>query len=138
EEQLDQISFYWINLHDGRPPGLTVRILSRSRDVTFDLEGGSRIPKLSERRARSIAELRAAGVGVDRVLLVHSGTPACSDIFHSVLTMLDPQVVLDIVAASPASDASSVAAIVEQDQALARRVGREVTAHQLSGDFAPE
>src|SRR5206468_6264883 len=68
EEQLDQISFYWITLHRGQPPGLTVRILSRDRDVYFDLEGGNRIPKISERQARSVAELRAAGVGVDRVL----------------------------------------------------------------------
>src|SRR4029079_6650988 len=36
EEQLDQLSFYWINLHSGQPRGLTVRILSRNRDVTFD------------------------------------------------------------------------------------------------------
>ena len=42
----------------------------------LDLAGGNRIPKISERQARSVAELRAAGVGVDRVLLLHDGTPA--------------------------------------------------------------
>ena len=58
------------------------------------LAGGNRIPKLGERRARSVAELRAAGVGVDRVLLLHDGSPASSDLFASVLTMLDDKVVL--------------------------------------------
>src|SRR5262249_4907006 len=68
DEQLEQAAFYWINLHGGQPAPLTVRILSRDRDLYFDLAGGNRIPKISERRARSVAELRAAGVGVDRVL----------------------------------------------------------------------
>src|SRR5262249_41426242 len=91
EEQLDQIACYWISLHDGQPPPLTVRVISRDRDVYLDLAGGNRIPKISERRARSVAELRAAGEGVDRVLLVHEGTQAGSDLFQAVLTMLDPQ-----------------------------------------------
>ena len=75
DEQLEQIAFYWINLHGGKPAPLTVRILSRDRDVYLDLGGGNRIPKISERQARSVAELRAAGVGVDRVLLLHDGSP---------------------------------------------------------------
>jgi nucleotide-binding universal stress UspA family protein len=58
EEQLDQIAFYWINLHGGTPQGLTVHIVSRDRDVTLDLDGGNRIPKAMERQARSVAELR--------------------------------------------------------------------------------
>jgi nucleotide-binding universal stress UspA family protein len=136
EEQLDQLSFYWINLHAGRPPGLTVRILSQNRDVTFDVEGGNRVPRIGERKARSVAELRAAGVGVDRVLFVHSGTPACSDLFHSVLTMLDPLVALDVVALAPEdSPALGGQAAIEQDQALAARVGREIELHRLDGDI---
>ena len=83
DEQLDQIAFYWINLHGGNPAPLTVRILSRDRDIYLDLGGGNRIPKISERKARSVAELRAAGVGVDRVLLLHDGTPASSDLFQA-------------------------------------------------------
>src|SRR5262249_51977311 len=74
DEQLEQIAFYWISLHGGNPAPLTVRILSRDRDMYLDLAGGNRIPKISERKARSVAELRAAGVGVDRVLLLHDGT----------------------------------------------------------------
>ena len=76
---------------------LTVRLLSRSRDVYLDLGGGNRIPKISERQARSVAELRSAGVGVSRVLLVHSGTAEGSDLFKAVLTMLDPHVAMSVV-----------------------------------------
>src|SRR5437868_2321364 len=97
DEQLEQIGFYWINLHDGTPAPLTVRILGRDRDVHLDLAGGNRIPKISERKARSVAELRAAGVGVDRVLLVHYERPESSDLFQAVLTMLDPDVALAVV-----------------------------------------
>ena len=50
DEQLEQIAFYWINLHGGTPAPLTVRILSRDRDMYLDLGGGNRIPKISERQ----------------------------------------------------------------------------------------
>src|SRR3954471_18810010 len=96
DEQLEQVAFYWISLHDGSPAPLTVRILGRDRDMYLDLGGGNRIPKISERKARSVAELRAAGVGVDRVLLVHDGSPSSSDLFQAVLTMLDPEVLLGL------------------------------------------
>src|SRR5207244_4466451 len=33
DEQLEQIGFYWINMHEGQPAPLTVRILGRDRDV---------------------------------------------------------------------------------------------------------
>jgi len=98
DEQLEQIGFYWINLHGGETPPLTVRILARDRDVYLDLGGGNRIPKQGERRARSVAELRALGVGVDHVYMVHDGTRASRDLFLSLLTMLDPNVALTVVA----------------------------------------
>src|SRR5207244_236602 len=101
DEQMEQIAFYWISMHDGQPAPLTVRILSRDRDVYLDLGGGNRIPKISERKARSVAELRAAGVGVDRVLLTHDGSPASSDLFQAVLTMLDANVHLSLVPVVP-------------------------------------
>ncbi len=140
EEQLDQISFYWISLHGGQPPGLTVRILSRDRDVYFDLEGGNRIPKISERQARSVAELRAAGVGVDRVLLAHDGTTISSDLFKSVLTMLDPEVVLDVVSVTPAEPTTNGhgAEQLRQDQELARHLGRQLQVHSPADQLGPE
>ncbi len=127
DEQLDQIAFYWINLHSGNPAPLTVRILSRDRDMYLDLAGGNRIPKISERKARSVAELRAAGVGVDRVLLIHDGSPANSDLFQGVLTMLDPQVVLGILPVVPAGyEPLNGHGIVHQDEERARQIGREL------------
>src|SRR5436853_4189540 len=101
DDQLEQIAFYWINMHDGQPAPLTVRILGRDRDVHLDLGGGNRIPKISERRAKSVAELRAAGVGVDRVLLAHYGDTHSGDLFDAVLTMLDDKVALTLAPIEP-------------------------------------
>jgi amino acid transporter len=148
EEQLDQIAFYWINLHEGMTPPLTVRVLSRSRDVYLDLEGGNRIPKISELKARSVAELRAAGVGVERVLMVHDGTAASSDVFQAVMTMLDPQVTLDLAAPEvhkKAAEASAAANLADSmhltplahDQERARKLGREMEVHALTSDWGP-
>ena len=138
EEQLDQISFYWISLHDGKPPPLTVRILNRDRDVYFDLEGGNRIPKIGERQARSVAELRAAGVGVNRVLLVHDGTPADSDLFRWVLTILDPQVVLDLFSVQAAEHHAGAADVLTHDREQAQRLGRKLEVHVPQGEPGPE
>jgi nucleotide-binding universal stress UspA family protein len=132
DEQLEQIAFYWISLHDGNPAPLTVRILSRERDMYLDLGGGNRIPKISERRARSVAELRAAGIGVDRVLLLHDGSQANSDLFQAVLTMLDPQVGLGIVpVVPPGSDPLNGHSVVHQDEERARQLGRPLQVVQL-------
>jgi amino acid transporter len=127
DEQMEQIAFYWINMHDGQPTPLTVRILGRDRDVHLDLAGGNRIPKISERKARSVAELRAAGVGVDRVLLAHDGSPEASDLFQAVLTMLDPDVALGLFPMLPAgSEPLNGPAVVQLDQERARHLGREL------------
>jgi amino acid transporter len=160
DEQLDQIDLYWISLHDGEAPPLTVRLLSRHRDVYHDLNGGNRIPKISERKARSVAELRAAGVGVDRVLLLHDGSLASSDLLQTVLTLLDPEVALGLVrtappveppplpspgalepaTASPAGDSLSGngRSLVDGDLRRARKLGREVEAHTAGGDWCAE
>src|SRR5262249_7261857 len=125
DEQLEQVAFYWINLHGGQTPPLTVRLLSRQRDVYYDLGGGNRIPKISERKARSVAELRAAGVGVDRVLLAHDGSPANSDLFQAVLTMLDPAVALGLLpVVPPGSDPLNRHSVVQQDREPASQLGR--------------
>jgi amino acid transporter/nucleotide-binding universal stress UspA family protein len=132
DEQMEQIAFYWISLHGGNPPPLTVRILSRERDIYLDLAGGNRIPKISERKARSVAELRAAGVGIDRVLLIHDGSPANSDLFQGVLTMLDPLVVLGIVpVVPPGSEPLNGHGIVHQDEERAHQLGRDLQVIEL-------
>jgi nucleotide-binding universal stress UspA family protein len=138
EEQLDQIAFYWISLHDGRPPGLTVRVLSRDRDLYFDVEGGNRIPKFGERHARTVADLRAAGLGVHKVLLIHDATSVSSDLFFWVLTMLDSKVELD-VASVPPFEESAVAGngVLQKDQERARSLGREMHVLSLTGSYGP-
>ncbi len=138
EEQLDQISLYWISLHDGKPPPLTVRILNRNRDIYFDLEGGNRIPKIGERQARSVAELRAAGVGVNRVLLVHDGTPASSDLFLWVLTVLDPQVVFDLFSIPAAEPHAAAADVLDHDCQQAQRLGRNLAVHVPQNDVSAD
>ncbi len=139
DEQLEQIGFIWINLHDGQPTPLTVRILSRDRDMYLDLAGGNRIPKISERKARSVAELRAAGVGVDRVLLLHDGTTANSDLFQAVLTMLDPQVRLGIMPL-PASGQAPVNGngVLQHVEERARQLDRPLTIIPLKSGTGPE
>jgi nucleotide-binding universal stress UspA family protein len=133
--QLDQIALYWMNLQQGEPRPLTVRLLSRDRDVYLDLAGGNRIPKISERQARTVAELRAAGVGVDKVLLVHDGSRAGSDLFRAVLTMLDPQVGLDIAYAAGPDAAPNV---LRTDHEKAANLGRETVIHMLPSEYGAE
>src|SRR5206468_2547701 len=58
DEQMDLLALYWFDLHGGKPAPITIRILSRDRDIHLDLAGGSRVPKISERQARSVGELR--------------------------------------------------------------------------------
>jgi len=136
DEQLEQIAFYWISLHDGQTAPLTVRILTRDRDMYLDLGGGNRIPKISERQARTVAELRAAGVGVDKVLMVHDGSPGCSDLFQAVLTMLDPQVVLGVAPVVPVGqEPLNGHSLVKQDEERARHLGRELQMVQVNGDI---
>jgi amino acid transporter/nucleotide-binding universal stress UspA family protein len=137
DEQLEQIAFYWISMHQGTPAPLTVRVLGADRDIALDLGGGNRIPKISERRARSVAELRAAGVGVDRVLLLHDGSPECSDLFREVLTMLDPQVVL-AVAPTGAARGAAGPNLLPHDEEQARHLGRTVSRLNLTGDGGEE
>ncbi len=132
DEQLDQVAFYWFSMHDGEPAPLTVRILGRDRDVHLDLAGGNRIPKISERKARTVAELRAAGVGVGRVLLAHDNTPESSDLFQAVLTMLDPHVALGLVPlVAKGQDLPNGNGTLQHDLEQAGHLGRLVELHSL-------
>ena len=126
DTQMEQIAFYWISIHEGQPEPLTVRILSCNRDLHFDLAGGNRIPKIGERKARSIAELRSAGVGVNHVLMAHFGTSDSTDLFVAALTMLDPLVVMTVVSAPEKPLHESEIDWLQQDLARARQLNREV------------
>jgi len=139
EEQLDQIALYWINLHGGEPRGLTIHIVSAERDLTFDLHGGNRIPKAAERQAKTVAELREAGIGVRRVLLAHDGATASRDVFEWLITMLAAEVALDMVPVSPAEPlATSHADALARDRQRAARLGRTVGILADHPQFGPE
>jgi amino acid transporter/nucleotide-binding universal stress UspA family protein len=143
DEQIEQIAFYWFNLHDGTPQPLTIRILGPNRDLYFDLAGGNRIPRLGERRARSVAELRGAGVGISHVLLLHDASSAGSDLFADVLTMLDPLVALTVVALPHAAavlpEGVAETDWLEQDLQRAKQLRRDVTFEELpAGDPAEQ
>ncbi|HEV2969828.1 MAG TPA: amino acid permease [Pirellulales bacterium] len=139
DEQLDQVALYWFNVCEGSPKPITVRIVSRDREVHLDLAGGNRVPKISERQARSVAELRAAGVGVSRVVLVHDGTSASHDLFQSVLTMLDPQVHLDLaVVAADGLQPAEIHTALGAEERRAKQLGRELSIITIAGQPGPE
>jgi amino acid transporter len=131
DEQLDQISLLWINLHGGDTVPLTVRILSRDRDLHFDLGGGNRIPRAGESKARSIAELRQAGIGADRVLFVQRDSRAGLDVFQSIITTLDPAVELKVLVMPP-EDGSASADAVHLIEEQSKQVGRKVAVQALA------
>jgi hypothetical protein len=132
DEQLDQVSLLWINLNDGNTAPLTVRILSKDRDLHYDLGGGNRIPRAGEAKARSIADLRKAGIGSDRILLVQFDSRGGLDMYQSILTTLDPAVALKVLVMPPERDEPKAdAANVIQDQA--NQLGCAVTVEALAG-----
>jgi nucleotide-binding universal stress UspA family protein len=135
EEQLDLVSLYWLSLHGGESAPLTVRIVSRTRDLYFDLCGGNRIPTITERKARSVAELRASEAGVKRVLLVHDGTQASHDLFEKVFTMLDEQVGLTVVQIPSGEARTNGQDLVRQAQEQAERLHRPVEFQRLDSDL---
>jgi amino acid transporter len=60
DEQLEQIAFYWISMHHGEPAPLTVRIMSRDRDVARGAGPGRRQPHPQDQRAAGAQRGRAA------------------------------------------------------------------------------
>jgi hypothetical protein len=70
-------------------------------------------------------------------LLLHDGTPESSDLFQSVLTMLDPQVRLTLVPVVPAGrEPLNGHGLVKQDEERARQLGRALAVEQVNGDVA--
>ena len=128
EEQLDQIALYWINLNEGaaaRADGAHRELpTAMCRSI---LDGGNRIPRAAERQARSVAELRAAGIGVRKVLMIHDGTLASHDVFEWLLTMLLPEVELDFVkVASGGEHFADGHETIDRDTHQAEQLGRKV------------
>src|SRR5260370_25158378 len=71
-------------------------------------------------------------------MLLHDGTPAASDLFESVLTMLDAQVSLTLVPLTPVgSEPMNGHGSVQLDEDTARKLGREVKVHSLPDISGP-
>ena len=119
DQQLDHMAFYWTQIHGGHPTPLTIRIVGGNREFFSDLAGGSRIPKMKEPKANSLEELRAASKGVNLVLMLHDGTQASSDLFQSLLMMLDPHVGFQVIEAIGGANGR-----LDGDIREARRLGR--------------
>ncbi|MBI4862907.1 MAG: APC family permease [Candidatus Riflebacteria bacterium] len=137
EEQIARLVKEWRAVHageEGRAP-LTIRVLSDRHDIRYDVDGGNRIPTFAERRARSVAELRWAGVGVRKVLLLHDGSPYGGDLFESVLTALDSEIELSVVRA-PTGRRTTVdgESILERDRLLAEHLNRTIRIEAVGAD----
>lgn len=120
-QQFDQAAAWWNRLHNGTPTPLTLRIIGGNRDLFLDIAGGNRVPNVKQPLPRSVDELRASGLGVDRVLLLHDGTDRSGELFRSLLTMMDERVVFDVLQVTGA-DSTQLTSDLDQ----ARRLGREV------------
>jgi hypothetical protein len=71
-------------------------------------------------------------------LLVHDGTPDSSDLFKSVLTMLNPDVALDFVVIPLVEhQPQNYHDVIRQDQELAKRLKRELEVYFPDGDSGP-
>jgi hypothetical protein len=132
DDQIEQIAFYWISLFGGNTEPLTVRLLSRSHDLYFDLAGGNRIPIIGVRQARSVVELRSAGVGVSHVLVVHYGNSTSSDPLTAAITMLDPLVAFSVVRIPLGTKEATDSDWFEHDIERAKQLNREVEVCSLA------
>ena len=65
-------------------------------------------------------------------------TPPGSDLFRSVLTMVDPDVVLDILALVEPERSEAGRELIREDQEKARKLGREVGLLDPKGEWGPE
>jgi len=74
DEQLEQLAFYWMNVDEGKMTPLTIRVLSRQRDVYLDLAAQIVSRKSANARpARSMNSAPPASAS-SRAMLVHFGT----------------------------------------------------------------
>jgi amino acid transporter len=142
-DQLDQVALYWLNIGKGETKPLTVRVLSKDRDVRLDIAGGSRIPKLSERgavTARTLAELRASWRGVERLLLAYDGSSLSADFLDTVLSFLDPGVEVTLIDVSerrgPEADAEALD-VIRRGTERAGELGRKVDSVVVEGEPGP-
>ena len=122
---------------------MTIRVLSKDRDVRLDIAGGSRIPRIGAREAeaaRVLEELRSSWRGVERLLLAYDGSPLGADFLDTVLSFLDPAIAVTLldVAEEEAKDGGDprdeARQVVQRGVERARELGRVVEGTVARGD----
>ena len=136
DRQFEQFSRYWIDVCRGQATPLTIRLLSKHRDVQFDIAGGNRIEKASDPGAKSSAALRDAGVGVRKILFLHDTTSEGSELLQALLSMVDREVGVDVMCGhvgGPGDEGD----FLKTDLAKAKLLGRSPKLYPfLTGDAA--
>jgi hypothetical protein len=106
---------------------VSIRFATFNASLNRNVEGQlvSDLSTPNNAQARTVADLRAAGIGISRVLLAHDGTQASSDVFEWLLTMLSTGVELDVVRVSALESAATNGHItLDKDRQWAERLGR--------------
>ena len=145
-DQLDQVALYWLNVCQAHPDPLTIRVLSKDRDVRLDIAGGSQIPRLGEREAeatRVLAELRSSWRGVQRLLLAFDGSPLSADFLDTVVSFLDPAISVTLIDVAEqgqfgGNSLEDAGRIVQQGVERARELGMVVDYQIARGEPGPE
>jgi len=142
-DQLDQVALYWLNLCDAKPEPLTIRVMSKDRDVQLEIAGGSRIPRagaLGDGSARLLGELRASWRGVQKLLLAYDGSPLSADFLDTVLSFLDPAVAVTLIDIAEGNDITESDAMrtVQEGVNRAQALGRGVDYRVARGDAGHE
>lgn len=101
-EQLDRCALHWSQLHLGQPTPLTIRVIGENRDFVADIGGGNRIPQASGDVVASADHPNSNEA--DRILFVHNGASASSELFRRLLAMLHPNVAVTVIRSGPNQD----------------------------------
>jgi amino acid transporter/nucleotide-binding universal stress UspA family protein len=142
-DQLDQAALYWLNMSKGETLPLTVRVLSKDRDVRLDIAGGSQIPRAGERSAeaaRTLAELRASWHGIKKLLLAYDGSSLSCDFLDTVLSFLDPAIEVTLIDVSEKGGAEGEAEAIDVTRLGVERaleLGRAVDSVVVRGEAGP-
>ena len=149
EDQLDAVALYWLNVCGAKPEPLSIRVLSKDRDVRLDIAGGSQIPKpgaAAAESARLLADLRKSWHGVGRLLLAYDGSPLSADFLDTVMSFLDPAIQVTLLDVAEEDRAGEIAgdplveanAVIERGVERARALGFSVDHKVVRGQAGPE